>query len=68
MSMASEPTPPLAPVTASGPMSGRWRFSSMRKRASAAVNPAVPTIMLSRRSRPAGNGTAHFASNRAYWL
>ena len=66
MSTASEPTPPVAPVTASGPSSGVCRLSSMRNKASAAVNPAVPRIMLSRRLRPCGSGIAHCASIRAY--
>ena len=68
MAVASEPTPPVAPVTAIGPSAGTCRLSRMRKSASAAVKPAVPRIIDSRRSSPAGSGIAHFASIRAYSL
>src|SRR5690606_9919875 len=65
MSTASDPTPPVAPVTHSGPIPGTWRLSSMRSRASAAVKPAVPRIMDSRRSSPAGSGIVQRDSRRA---
>ena len=40
--MATEPTPPVAPVTATRPLAGVRALCSIRWIASAAVNPAVP--------------------------
>ena len=62
--MAKLPTPPVAPFTSTGPFSGRWPFSSMRSTARAAVNPAVPRAIASRRSSPAGRGTTVSAGAR----
>jgi len=58
----------VAPVTASGPISGRWRFSLSRSSASAAVKPAVPMIIASRRLSPAGSGIAQADCSRTIWL
>ena len=51
----------------SGPSSGAWPFTSIRCSASAAVKPAVPRIIASRRSRPAGSGTTQSAGTRTTW-
>src|SRR5260370_313097 len=56
MSTAMLPTPPEAPVTAIGPPVGDWPFCSRRWMASAAVNPAVPSAMAVKASRPSGIG------------
>jgi hypothetical protein len=65
MSMANPPTPPVAPVTSTGPCSGASPLSSMRWIASAAVKPAVPSAMVSNSVRPAGRCSTHFAGTRA---
>ena len=64
--MAIEPTPPVAPVTTTGPMSGRWPFSSIRWIASAAVKPAVPSSIALRSVRPSGSGTSQSAGSRSF--
>ena len=66
MSIASDPTPPDAPVTQIGPCAGDCLFSSMRNSASAAVNPAVPRTIASRSDSPAGSRIAQSDSRRAY--
>ena len=55
MSIAMLPTPPLAPVTTTGPRAGAWPLCSMRWIASAAVNPAVPSAIARNASSDAGN-------------
>ena len=66
MSIASAPTPPVAPVTMTGPLAGARPLSSMRTMPSAAVKPAVPSAIASKRSSPAGSGTTQPAGTRAY--
>ena len=62
-----EPTPPVAPVTSTGPPSGFMPAVSSLCTHSAAVKPAVPRIMLVRASSPSGIGTAHPAGIRIFW-
>ena len=64
MSTAKLPTPPVAPFTSTGPFSGRCPLSSMRSIASAAVNPAVPRAIASRRLSPSGTRTTAPAGAR----
>ena len=66
MSIAKLPTPPVAPLTSTGPRSGRWPFSSIRSTASAAVNPAVPIAMLSRSESPSGSRISQSPGARTY--
>ena len=61
MLIARLPTPPVAPVTTTGPFDGRWPFCSMRWTASAAVKPAVPSFMASSSLIPAGSGITDVA-------
>ena len=61
---ATEPTPPVEPVTSTGPPAGFMPAASSLCTHSAAVKPAVPSTMLERRSSPAGIGTAHPAGTR----
>ena len=66
MSTAVEPTPPVAPVTSTGPESGVMPCSCRAITDSAAVKPAVPTTIASRVVRPSGSATSHSAGTRAY--
>ena len=66
MSIAIEPTPPVAPVTMTGPLPGLRPSCSIRTTASAAVKPAVPSAMASKRFMPFGIGTSQSAFTRAY--
>ena len=66
MAIAVDPTPPEAPVTSTGPVSGSSPRASSSAIDSAAVNPAVPMAIASRAVRPAGNGTIQSAGTRAY--
>ena len=66
MSMAKLPTPPVAPLTSTGPWSGRWALSSIASTASAAVNPAVPIAMLSRSVMPSGSRMSQSPGTRTY--
>ena len=66
MSMAKLPTPPVAPLTSTGPASGRWPLSSIASTASAAVNPAVPIAMLSRSDIASGSGISQSPGARTY--
>ena len=65
MATAMLPTPPEAPVTSTSPLPGASPFRSICCTASAAVKPAVPKVMQSRRLRPSGRrnsqspGTQH---------
>jgi len=63
---ATLPTPPLAPVTSTGPSPGRRPCSSSAMTDSPAVNPAVPMAIASRVDRPSPNGTTQFAGTRSY--
>ena len=67
MSTAVEPTPPVAPVTRTGPESGvtPWSWSAITE--SAAVKPPVPTTIVSRVLMPSGTATSRSAGTRAYW-
>ncbi len=65
MSIASPPTPPVAPVTTTGPLPGARPLSSIRTMPSAAVKPAVPSAIASNRSSPSGSGTTQPAGTRA---
>ena len=65
MPTAIEPTPPVAPVTRTGPAPGVSPRSSNDSTDSAAVKPAVPIVIASRRSSPAGHGTSQSDGTRA---
>ena len=54
----------LAPVTTISPMSGRTHVVASAATHCAAVKPAVPNIMLSRKLRPTGSGTGQSAGTR----
>ncbi len=58
------PTPPVAPVTTTGPRSGVIPACSSASTDCAAVNPAVPSAIASRGLKPKGNGTNHSAGAR----
>ncbi len=58
-------TPPLAPVTTTGPLAGARSSCSSRETAKAAVKPAVPSIIASRSVKPAGSGSTQSAGTRA---
>ena len=64
--MAMLPTPPVAPVTTTGPRAGVWPLCSMRWMASAAVKPAVPSDIALKAPRPGGMGITHSPFRRAY--
>ena len=66
ISTLSEPTPPVAPVTTIGPISGVCPLRIICNSDSAAVKPAVPSAIDSRRVKTAGSGLAQLDSNRAY--
>ena len=66
METAVEPTPPVAPVTSTGPPSGVTPCRSSRATDSAAVNPAVPIAIACRAVIPSGKGTTQSAGTRAY--
>ena len=59
-------TPPVAPVTTIGPVSGTWPLSSIRHTPIAAVKPAVPIAMASCSESPSGRGTTLHAGTRTY--
>ena len=54
---ATLPTPPLAPVTTTGPSPGRSPWRSSAATDIAAVKPAVPIAIARARVSPAGSGT-----------
>ena len=60
------PTPPLAPVTRTGPSPGCRPRSSNATTDIAAVNPAVPIAIASRGVRPGASGTTQPAGTRWY--
>ena len=61
------PTPPVAPVTATGPSLGLApNFSSFWMHR-AAVKPPVPYVMASLRFRVGGQGTAQLAGIDIIW-
>ncbi len=62
--MATEPTPPVAPVTATGPLPGFRPLCSIRVIASAAVKPAVPSVIASNAVMLSGRRTTQFAGTR----
>ena len=64
--MATEPTPPAAPVTSTGPWPGCIPWSSSAITASMAVKPAVPTAIAWRAVMPWGSGTSQSALTRAF--
>ena len=64
--MATEPTPPVAPSTITGPFLGARPFSSMRMTAKAAVKPAVPSAIASQAVMPGGNACSQSPGRRAY--
>src|SRR5690606_15889062 len=57
MSTATLPTPPVAPVTRTGPSSGVRPWSSSVTTLSAAVNPAVPMVAASSELSPSRRTT-----------
>ena len=61
--MATEPTPPVAPSTITGPFLGARPFSSMRMTAKAAVKPAVPSAIASQAVMPGGNACSQSAAS-----
>ena len=65
MPTAIDPTPPVAPVTSTGPVPGCNPARSRASTDSAAVYPAVPTSIAARASSPLGMGTTHPAGTRA---
>ena len=66
MPTATDPTPPVAPVTRIGPESGVMPWCSSAATDIALVNPAVPTSMACSALRLAGIGTIHLEGMRAY--
>ena len=58
------PTPPVAPVTITGPWAGESPLRSRSTIESAAVNPAVPIVITSSGLRPSGTGTTQSAGTR----
>ena len=62
--MAIVPTPPVAPVTITGPPDGVTPFRSRSTTESAAVKPAVPIVITSDMLIPAGTGTTQPAGTR----
>ena len=66
MLIARLPTPPVAPVTTTGPLPGAWPFCSMRWMASAAVKPAVPSFIASMALMPSGSGITQSPCRREY--
>ena len=62
--MATEPTPPVAPVTATGPLSGVRPLCCISSIASAAVKPAVPSVMASNAVMLSGRRTTQSAGTR----
>ena len=65
--IATEPTPPEAPVTRTSPAAGVSPCSSSAMIESIAVRPAVPSSMASRRLRPLGRLITQAAGTRMYW-
>ena len=61
-----EPTPPVAPVTSTGPSPGSSPWRSSRAIASAAVKPAVPIAIACVVLIPSGSGTTQSSGTRAY--
>ena len=60
------PTPPVAPVTSTGPSSGETPWRSSRATDSAPVKPAVPIAIACVTLSPSGSGTTQPAGTRAY--
>ena len=60
------PTPPVAPVTSTGPPSADTPWRSSRATESAAVKPAVPIAIACTGDSPSGSGTTHSDGTRAY--
>ena len=57
MAVATEPTPPAAPVTKTGPVSGVKLWLSSAIMANIAAKPAVPTAIACFVVNPSGSGT-----------
>ena len=68
MPTATEPTPPVAPVTSTGPSPGRSPARSSASTDSAAVKPAVPIIIAVLLVMFCGMATNQSAGMRANWL
>ena len=66
MPTALLPTPPVAPVTKTGPAAAVSPRSSSATTDNAAVNPAVPIAMAWRASNPSGSATSQSTGTRAY--
>ena len=64
--MATLPTPPVAPVTATGPFSGFRPLYSISMIACAAVKPAVPSVMASNAVMCSGRRTIQSPGTRTY--
>ena len=64
ISMATDPTPPVAPVTATGPCDGRSPLCSISMIACAAVNPAVPIVIASNAVMLSGRRTTQSPGTR----
>ena len=64
--MATDPTPPAAPVTTTGPLFGDRPCFSSASTASIAVKPAVPIAIASRADRPSGRRTSQSPLTRAF--
>ena len=64
--MATEPTPPAAPVTTIGPSFGVRPYFSSANTDSIAVYPAVPMAMASRAVMPFGSATSQSPLTRAF--
>ena len=60
------PTPPVAPVTMTGPRCGVRPFRSKSAMDIAAVKPAVPSAITSNALSPCGIGTTQSAGTRTY--
>ena len=65
-SMAMLATPPVAPFTSTLPFAGASPFICMRSIASAAVWPATPSALASKRLMPFGSGITQSAGKRPY--
>ena len=64
MATAVEPTPPVAPLTITGPLSGVIPAASIASSEIAAVSPAVPSTIASSALMPSGAGTSQSAGTR----
>ena len=65
MSTARQPTPPVAPVTTTGPLSGVVPLRASASTASAAVKPAVPIAIASNVVSASGIRTTQADGTRA---